>query len=260
MQPRISAEAPGSTLNPDYGLELMQTDPKFPIEAAHEFRQDNMRDIAVGAGVRFQDVSGDFQNLGFAAALMCSTPAQDNYKVRQKNMIDTCVRPIFRAWLKCAIMSGRFEKKYPGLDVSIMRLDEYVESARFKGKRWAFVNPLVEAQCLIIMLEAGIISEQQVQDRLPDGISIEDLYAQKAEAMAEQKKHGLNFATVDVTRPTISKGDPGEAQPIPQAKAGDDKSQPTPKTKPANPVRSNRMDTMALIAGQGDGTYRNGSH
>ena len=256
LQPRVTAEAPGSTLDLMFGMELMQTDPKFPIEAAHEFRQDNLRDIAVGAGVRYQDVSGDFQNLGFAAALMCSTPAQDNYKVRQKNFIDCVVRPIFRVWLRCAIMSGVFDRKYPGLDISIAKVEEYVQSAWFKGKRWAFVNPLVQAQCLIIMLEAGIMSPQQVQDQLEDGVSIEKLYTMLEEANDEQKKHNLNYAEVDVTRPTVSKGDPGEAQATPAEAAA------PAKTKPANPVRARGVTplTLSLIDQQGDGTDKNGAH
>ena len=263
LQARKSADMPGATLELNYGLELMQTDPKFPIEAAHEFRQDNLRDIAVGSGVRYQDVSGDFQNLGFAAALMCSTPAQDNFKVRQRNFIDCGARPIFRQWLRCSIMSGVFEKKYPGIDISITLLEQYVQKAHFKGKRWAFVNPLVQAQTLIIMLEAGIMSPQQVQDQLEDGVNVEDLYTMIEEANDEQEKHGVYFGDADVTRPTISKGEPGQTVERPEDQTGTPPA--TPTTKPGNPVRSRRSktrispETMKLLDQQGDGLAHNGN-
>ena len=103
---RVSADMPGSTLELEWGQSLEQTDPKFPVEAAHEFRLDNARDIAVATGVSYQDVSGDFQNLGFAAALMCQTPKQAYCKIRQRNFIDNVVRPIFRRGLRAAILSG----------------------------------------------------------------------------------------------------------------------------------------------------------
>jgi probable phosphoglycerate mutase len=238
---RVSADVPGSTLDLPWGLELMQTDPKFPIEAAHEFRQDNQRDIAVATGTSYQDVSGDFQNLGFAAALMCQTPKQDYCKIRQRNFIDCAVRPVFREWLRATILSGRFDEKYPDIVVSITKIEDYVQAAKFKGKRWAFVNPLVQAQTLIIMMEAEILSPQQVQDQLPDGVSIETLYTLIAEAKAEHTKHGLDVedaSNMDVTRPTISKGEPGEIRPAPKELGAGGAAQPIPARRPANPVRS----------------------
>ena len=259
IKQRQSTEVPGSTVEMEYGMELMQTDPKFPIEAAHEFRQDNQRDIAVASGVSYQDVSGDFQNLGFAAALMCQTPKQDYCKIRQRNFIDCVARPTFTQWLKDSILNGVFERKY-GLSPSIQKLDHYVESAKFKGKRWAFVNPLVQAQTLIIMMEAHIISPQQVQDQLPDGVSIESLYTLIGEAKKEERKHGIESESVDSTRPSTDESDPVKSAPT----AGE---KPPAKTKPANPVRTwthNRTrispETMALIDQQGDGAYHNGSH
>jgi capsid protein len=221
-----------------------------------------MCDIAVGAGVSEQDVTGNFNNLGFAAALMCQTPKQDYCKIRQRNFIDVLVRPTFKNWLRAAIVSGVFEEKYQ-LDISITQLDDYVQSAKFKGKRWAFVNPLVQAQTLIIMLEAGIMAPQQVQDQLPDGVSIESLYTLISEANDEQDKHGLDFHSVDVTRPDVSNGKPGETVATPDEK--DDTGTPA-KTKPANPVRSRAKsksripdNILDLINAQGDGTARNGA-
>jgi len=259
---RVSTDVPGSTLDLDYGMELMQTDPRFPIEAAHEFRQDNQRDIAVGSGASYQDISGDFQNLGFAAALMSQTPKQDQCKVRQQNFIDHPVRKTFREWLRYSILSGVFEKKY-GLSPSFLKLEDYVQGARFKGKRWQFVNPLVQAQTLIILMEANVMSPQQVQDQLPDGISVEDLYTQIAEAKAEAQKRGVAADTYDVTRPTISKGEPGEVAPLPPGEQEGSPAQATPKTKPANPVRRRARiapEVMALIESQGDGRNGNGHH
>ena len=188
---------------------------------------------------------------------MCQTPKQDYCKIRQRNFIDNACRPLFREWLRSTILSGRFEEKYPDLNISILQLEDYVQAANFKGKRWAFVNPLVQAQTLIILMEAGVMAPQQVQDQLPDGVSIETLYTMIAEAKSEQEKHGLDFSDQDVTRPTISKGEPDQSVPKPNESA-------TPaKTRPANPVRSRRAriapEVLSMIDQQGDGTYKNGA-
>lgn len=213
-----------------FGFKMKQADPKFPIEGADEFRKSNARDIAIGVGLSYQDVSGDFQNLGFAAALMCQIPKQDNCKVHQNNMVDVVVRNVFRKWLRSWILSP---KAPPGLMMS--RLEEYVDAASFKAKRWAFVNPLVQAQTLILMLDAGIMSPQQVQDQLPDGVSIEDLYAQIAEARDEADKHDLTFAS-GANQMDATTTEPGDDPQDPE-KPGEGAPK---KKKTGNPVRHRR--------------------
>lgn len=247
---RSTTDAPATTLELPYGEELMQTDPKFPIEASVGFRKNNLESVGVGVGIAYQDIAGDYQNLGFSASRACSLPMRDNFKVRQQNFIDVVVRPHFRKWMKAAITSGVF-------DFPISRLDEIVNAAKFQGVRWPFVNPLQDIQATILQLEAGLISPQQVQDELEDGVSIEDLYTMLEEANELQEAHGLQYGESDVTRPTISKGEPGQTIPKP----GDD-AQPPPKTRPANPVRARRRrgeiddTTGRLLAMQEDG--RNG--
>ena len=239
---------PGARETLPPGFVLKQADPKFPIEAAHEFRLDNLRDIAVGAGISYQHASGDFQNLGFIAGLMCQIPFQDNCKVRQKNMIDGGVDEIFRCWLRSAIMVGWFEAK--GVNVPMSRLDELCEAAHFKGRGWAFVNPLVQAQALILLNEAGHLTRQQVQDELPHGMSFEKLVQQLKNEKSELEQNGLNLDEIDVTRPTISNGEPGQDVPNPEGgKPGGPADIPA-KSKVANPVRGRdrlRIDNNVLL-------------
>ena len=68
-------------------------------------------------------------------------------RVRQKSLAED-LRRLFRDWLKSAIMTGYFDRL--GLALSITRLDEYVDAAHFKGQQSEFVNPLVQAQALIL--------------------------------------------------------------------------------------------------------------
>jgi len=242
---RTNVLTPANTEVMDYGQSLMQLDPKFPIEAASEFKKDNLRAAGIGAGLAYQSVSGDHQNLGFAAALMCKTPEQENFKVRQNNFIEVVMRPLFREWLRYAILSG-------ALDLSLSRVEEYVNAASFKPKRWAFVNPLVQAQTLILMLTNGLMSPQQVQDQLPDGVTIETLYAMIAEAKAEQEKHGLQFAADQITRPTPAAAEVEAEEPGADAPK---------KTKTTNPVRRPEnghhrngkigLETLLLLNGDG---------
>ena len=245
---RSTTDAPASMMELPYGESLQQTDPRWPTQSAVGFRKNNMESIAAGVGQSYQDVAVDYQNLGFSASRACSMPMRDNFKVRQVNFIDSVVRPHFRKWMKAAIMAGVF-------DFPISRLDEIVDAAKFQGVRWPFINPLQDIQATILQLEAGLISPQQVQDELEDGVSIEDLYSMLEESNELQASHGLQYSEADVTRPTISKGEPGQTVPNP-----DEGAQPPAKTKTANPVRGQGRGisqvTRDLLIIQGDG--RNG--
>lgn len=244
MKPGMERELP-------YGVEAKILDPKFPIEAAHDFRLDNLREIAVGVGASYQHVSGDFQNLGFIAGLMCQIPFQDHCKVRQKNLTDGGVDEVFREWLTSAIIKGYFDKR--GEKILLSELEDYIEAAYFKGRRWPFVNPLVQAQALVILNEAGHITRQQVQDQLPEGMSFEKLVQSLKNEKNVLDQNGLDYDDIDVTRPTVGKGEPGETVPAPQ---NDDGKAPS-KTKLANPVRSLgrhgvSMESLLLMSTNGE--------
>lgn len=244
---------PGAREEFPAGMKLKYADPKFPIEAAHEFRQDNIRDLAVGTGAAYQHLSGDFQNLGFIAGLMCMVPFQENCKVRQEHFKQALVHRLFREWLKSTILSGYFDTR--SQTVLLTRLNEYCIAAHFKGKGFQFVNPLVQAQALILLCEAGHMTRQQVQDMLPDGMSFDKMVQYLKNEKEEMDAAGLLQDDVFVTRPSISKGNPGQTSPEPSSS---DDAQPPDKSRPANPVRSRTRispEMMALMESSMNGAH-----
>ena len=178
---------------------------------------------------------------------MSTQPARDNYKVRQANMIDDVVMPEFRESLRGAILAG-------AIALPLGRLNEFCRGAVFKGRGWASANPLQDIQATLLQLEAGIVSEQQVQDDLPEGVSIADLYCMIAEAQEMQKEQGLDFTDADVTKPVIQTGEPDATKP-----AANDIAQPPPKSRPANPVRRGiKPQVLQLMAMTADGKNGHG--
>jgi lambda family phage portal protein len=242
--PPTQGMSPAMTQVMEWGFKMKVLDPKFPIEAAHEFRIDNLKDIAAGAGISYSAMSGDFQSLGYIAAQMSKQPERDNFAVRQQNFVDVIVRPIFRNWLKAAILKGI-------LDLDIRRLEEFVDAAYFKPKRWQFTDKLREVQAVILQENAGHLSPQQVQDQMPDGIDYEDVVAQRAEANALLEAHGLPTTAA----PTIVKEQEDVPdEPVPGQPAGSAETAPPPKKKTANPLNGNGKAhgidplTMALLS------------
>ena len=257
--PPTNAVVPAARESLPPGYTQKQADPKFPIEAAHDFILDNIRAIAVGAGVSYQHASGDFQNLGFIAGLMCQIPFQDNCRVRQNNLIDGGVDEIFAEWLKSAILIGYFDKS--GENVPLSRLDEFLAAAHFKGRGWAFVNPLVQAQALILLNEAGHLTRQQVQNQLPDGMSFEKLVQEFKNEFDEMEENDLPFGKEEATEPGINKqgsDSPGSTKPVPAGTEQGGSADIPPKSKVQSPRSRNRRlridnNTVIAMSMNGDG-------
>jgi capsid protein len=148
-----------------------------------------------------------------------------------------------------AIKIGYFDRL--GVDLRMLRIDEYCEAAHFKGKGSQFVNPLVQAQALILMCEAGHLTRQQVQDQLPDGISFEKLVQELKNENDELEAAGLPFNHQDANEPHIAKGEPGTSTPL-----SDEPNAPKQKPKPPGRKRSapSRL-TLALLESSTNGAH-----
>lgn len=206
--PSGAVMSPAMTQVLEWGFRMKVLDPKFPIEAASEFRKDNLKDIATGAGISYSALTGDFQSLGYIAAQMSKQPERDQFMVLQEHFIDTVVRPLFKEWLRSSIMNGVFDDL--GLDLPLTRLDELVSKAYFKGKRWPFTDELREVQALVLKKQNRLLSPQQAQNEMRDGKDYEDVIAEIATATECEESHGLPPLAGDPTRPDEGLEDPDE--------------------------------------------------
>ena len=227
--PPVAGISPAAMQVMQWGFKMKVLDPKFPIEAAEAFRDQNDRQIASAAGVSYTDLTGNFQSMGYIAAQMSTRPSRDNYMVYQEQMIDIVVTNIFRRALKAAIMCGRVKQ-------SITRLDGICQAAHFKGKRWPFTDMLREITGLIDMQNAGMMDPQSIQDQMVDGRDVADVVAGIAEVEELRATYGLpplldapTMVKVQEDEMDPSDSTPGQAagkgkKPPPKKQVTDDRS------------------------------------
>ena len=243
--------SPAMTQVMEWGFKMKVLDPRFPIEAAHEFRNDNLKDVATATGISYSALTGDFQSLGYIAAQMSKQPERDHFMVHQKNIIENVLERVFSEWLTFANMHGI-------LDIPEDIFEDVCDAAFFKSKRWPFTDMLREVQALILKLDAGLISPQQAQDEMPDGISFEDLVAQRAEAQECLEAHGLPSLAFDPTQVKAEEAvppsgdDEGNTAP---AKLGKPKGSMTAKGQKTETTRGVRPHIQRIID---EVDYKNG--
>lgn len=198
---------PGQARLMELGRSLQQLDPKFPMEAASNFRRDNHLDVATGTGLSYASVSADVKEMSFSVARFSVLPERDNFKVRQEMMICNFVRKHFNAWLENYLLSGLTTLPYS-------RLEEFKKAAKFQAKRWPYIQPVQDAQADLIRIEGNIESRDGVLEEGERGVDFEGICGELANEEKIADLHGIDLHQ-EVTLATIKKGEPGEVQPDP---------------------------------------------
>ncbi len=190
-----SAVEPGQTEELEWGKEPFLVDPKFPIEAATNFKKDHLRQACAGSGTVYHHIAQDLENVNFSSGRLGENAFHDSCKILQNHFIESFRRPHFEAWLEYAILSG--ELKLP-----MSRYQEFCEAAHFHGRRWPYVNPLQDVQADILSINAGLDSRDHVIQNSERGGDVEKVNAEIAAGKRSDKTHKLDFSGASENKPT----------------------------------------------------------
>lgn len=203
---RVMKAEPGAFEELPQGVEVDQFDPQHPVEAYPNFTKQNLRSVATGAGMAYHTLANDLEGVNFSSGRLGENAQRDEAKKLQKHMIFSCVAEHFNEWLKYAILSGQVK-------LPITRLEEFKKAAIFHAKRWAYVNPLQDAQTDILRIEAGLDSRSRVIAESDYSGDFEDVCREQSSDQTMAEKYELDFSSSDPTTPTVAKGEPGEGKP-----------------------------------------------
>jgi len=158
-------------------------DPKYPHEAYGSFLKVNQHDIAMGLDVSYHSLTGDLESVSFSSIRSGSLEERESWKVKQDSFAAGVLEVIFMRWLNMAVLNGRVGDNLPQ-DIALERFSEH----HWKGRRWAWVDPLKDIQATVMAINAGLTSPQRAADTL--GVDIDELLDEIAEfqQMLEDKK------------------------------------------------------------------------
>jgi lambda family phage portal protein len=199
---------PGEVNELPWGNKVVMPEAHFPVENAPQFKRDILRAVSSGASVWYNNLAQDMESVNFASGRLGEGAARDMAMMMQEHMIDVLVRPHFEVWLRYWMLSKE-------CDLPFSRLEEFKEAAVFNGRRWAYTNPLQDVQADILTVEAGLDSRSHIISESPRGGNAEEVNREIQADRESDKLHNLDFSAADVTKPTISKGLPGEDKPNP---------------------------------------------
>lgn len=198
---KISNVEPGTGEVLPYGQKPVLVDPKFPIEAASEFKKDQLRKMATGSGVPYFILAQDWGAINFSSGRLGLDDFHDTCRVLSGHIIEGLVRPWFNRSLRAAILSGR-------LDLPFTRLEEFQRAANFAGRSYPYVQPLQDAQADKMLIDMGVTSRDAVI-RERGGRGVEEVDAQIASDRRCDEAHGLDFVAPDMKPAPEPEGDAG---------------------------------------------------
>ena len=216
--------APGSYKRLNPGEKLTTGPMNSPNPQYADFMREKKREVAVGTGVNYASLSGDYSQADYSPLKLSLNDDRDSWKDIQQWFIRTFREPVHEEWLQQAVYAGTLTS-IPAQSYAL-NPDPY-EMAQFRTRGWVYVDPTKEVAADKDAVRSGFKTLQDVL--VNQGSDIEDLIDQREHELEMLDAAGL----VLDTNPEQTAGT-GAAQPDPNAAP----PKPTPQaSEPTPPAR-----------------------
>lgn len=135
-------------------LELQTFDPQHPNSQYGMFMKTALRGIAAGLGVSYHSLANDFESVNFSSGRLGSGEEREYWKALQCWLIEQLLKPLFEEWLELELASGR-------IALPMSKFDKF-NQPNFRGRRWAYINPIQEVNANIEAIKHGLTSRTRV--------------------------------------------------------------------------------------------------
>jgi len=179
----ISDAEPGVFEQLPEGVNFQAFDPQHPSTAFDAFIKATLRGAASGLNVAYNTLANDLEGVSFSSIRSGTIEERDQWKQKQTWMIEQFCEPIYRAWLKSAILTG-------ALNLPAAKMEKF-EDVVFQPRGWTWVDPRSDSTANEASLAMGVTTRSEIA--AAQGKSLEDIFEQlsKEQEMAEQ--YGLNL-------------------------------------------------------------------
>lgn len=180
---------PGMGLDLNPGEEYFGIDPQHPMDAYPIFVKSILRAIAGGLGVSYNSLANDLEGVNYSSLRAGLLDEREEWKAVQQWLIEELCEPVFESWLSWCLALGLLR----GSTGKVLPADrfEYFNQAKFKARRWPWVDPLKDMQANVLAVEQGFDSRRRIIAE--QGKDIEDVFQEQSEDAKLAEEYGLEF-------------------------------------------------------------------
>ncbi len=178
---------PGSYSQLPEGHDFKMIDPTHPTTAFADFEKAVLRGIASGLNVSYTSLANDLTGVSYSSIRQGTIEERDNYKMLQSFIIEHFCEPVFNAWLDSALDFGSMN-----IPATQDKFNKFSANVIFRGRGFAWVDPLKEINASVVAINNGLISMSDVAATY--GRDVEDLFAQIQSDKEMAERYGLKTA------------------------------------------------------------------
>ncbi len=193
--PIITTSQPGVYDTLPAGTTFQPHESKYPNEVFGPFVKTALQRVASGWCVAYHSVGNDLEGVSYSSIRSGALEERDRWMDDQEWFINVFMEPVFRAWLKMALLSGAIT--FPnGNALPYSKLAKFSRH-EWQARRWEWVDPKGDMEAKILAVKAGLMSPQDLCAAM--GYDFEDTVDAIAMAMKLAAEVGVQLTAYDGT-------------------------------------------------------------
>lgn len=152
------------------------------------FQKAALRSIGSGLKVNYNTMGNDLEGVNFSSIRQGALDEREMWKGLQEWFIGQFEHKIFQWWLPVALASQKI-KLESGKPLPFAKLDKY-RPVLFRGRRWAWIDPLSEMKANELAISLGVKSRTEVTEDL--GRDLEDVLTEISRENETMQSMGLD--------------------------------------------------------------------
>lgn len=176
----------------DPGEKFSSFAPNRPNSQLDPFMRMMLREVASGTGPSYESLSRDYSQSNYSSSRLALLDDRDLWRVLQQWYIRMVLEPIYRVWLRQAVLARAIRS------VSVEEYAVYpekFEAVRFKPRGWSWVDPTREVEAYKEAIRGGLTTLTHVIEQTGDGRDLEDVLKERQQELRLAEEMGLTFDT-----------------------------------------------------------------
>lgn len=176
---------PGSFTGLKWGIDFKEWNPEHPNGNFDLFRKGMLRAWCAGMpGANYNIIANDLEGVNYSSGRLGMLDERELWKIIQKFDIEIAERPIFENWLEMSLMTG-------AIPLPLAKYDKFNQPI-FRGRRWAWVDPLKEVQSSALEVQNKFNSRTRIIEDSSVDADFEQIIFELAEEEMLMEEFGMS--------------------------------------------------------------------
>lgn len=121
------------------GAHIKEWNPNYPTGEFIPFYKSQLRSIAAGLGVCYNNLASDLEGVNFSSIRQGTLDEREHWKELQEWLIESLIEPVFTRWMEVSLLSGKI-RTANGKALKAEQVTRYSQVS-WQPRRWQWIDP-----------------------------------------------------------------------------------------------------------------------